>query len=275
VREVVVLGRRGPAQAAFSASEVRELGRLDGVDISLSLDEIELDPLSRIQVAVAGDRSLERKITVLTELARRSLRGKRRRVALRFLVSPVGLISTGGRVSAMRLVRNELYSASDGSLRPRPTGEFEMIPVDLVFRSVGYRGVPIPGLPFDDRLCVVPNDRGRVIDHETGLRVVGSYVSGWIKRQPVGIIGTNKPDAAETVASMLEDVAEGNLLTPVHSDGLGVEPMVRDRQPAYMSFEEWKQIDAIEKQNGESQGRPRVKITSRSEMLTLLGRGGP
>ncbi len=273
VREVTVLGRRGPAQAAFSASEIKEIGRLADVDVLAPHGEIALDPLSQSWVTESGDRALQRKLDVLAEFAERRPAGYPRRLNFRFLVSPVELVSNGGRVSALRLVRNELYAAEDGSLRPKATKQCEQLPADLVFRSAGYRGVPMPGLPFDDTRCMIPNDRGRVVDPMTGTRIKGCYVSGWIKRQPVGVIGTNKPDAAETVASMLEDVAAGVVLRRGHCEEAGVEQLVADRCPGYLSFEDWKRIDDIEVRAGKAQGRPRVKITSASEMLALLGRG--
>jgi ferredoxin--NADP+ reductase len=173
----------------------------------------------------------------------------------------------------MKLVRNELYVSDDGSLRPRPTDEFEEIPVEMVFRSVGYRGVPLPGLPFHDRWGIVPNEKGRVVDPETNEPVAGVYVSGWIKRGPTGIIGTNKPDAGETVECMLEDAAGGAVLDAQSPDPAGVVEMVRRGQPDYVTWEDWKNLQEAEEEKGKQVGRPRVKFTTVEEMLAALGRG--
>src|SRR5206468_6860300 len=149
------------------------------------------------------DRCTLKKVEILKGYARRQPTGKSRRRTLRFLVSPVELIGDdAGSVATLRLVRNELYATSTGALQPRATDQFENLPVGLVFRSVGYRGVPLPGVPFNESWGVILNNRGRVLDFDTKQPVVGEYAAGWIKRGPTGVIGTNKPDAAETVECM-------------------------------------------------------------------------
>ncbi|HEX6863288.1 MAG TPA: NADP oxidoreductase, partial [Thermoanaerobaculia bacterium] len=148
-----------------------------------------------------------------------------------------------------------------------PTGEFEDLPADLVFRSVGYRGVPIEGLPFDERRGVVPNERGRVLASGDS-RLASHYVSGWIKRGPSGVIGTNKPDAAETAESMLEDAAAGRTLSPDREDIL---PLLRERQPHLVDWAAWQQLNQVESSAGSSTGRPRVKHTRIDEMLRAIG----
>jgi ferredoxin--NADP+ reductase len=273
VREVYLLGRRGPAQAAFTNPEVRELGELADADITAIPEEVELDPLSRAAVERSQERATLKKVEILREYARRAPTGKSRRLVLRFLVSPVELISDGaGRVAAMRLVRNELYATSTGALQPRATDRFEELPVGLVFRSVGYRGVPLPGVPFNESWGVILNDKGRVLDPDTKQPIVGEYAAGWIKRGPTGVIGTNKPDAAETVECMFEDLARGAVLEPTRPEAAAAEALVRQRQPNYVSYTDWLKLNEIEVARGRAQGRPRVKLTSVEEMLAALGR---
>jgi ferredoxin--NADP+ reductase len=273
VKEVYLLGRRGPAQAAFTNPEIRELGELPDADISADPAEVELDPLSRAAVARSQDRATAKKVEILREYAQRPAAGRSRRLVLRFLVSPVELIGDdASRVAAMRLVRNELYATSTGALQPRATDRFETIPVGLVFRSVGYRGVPLTGVPFNESWGVILNDKGRVLDPGTKQPLVGEYTAGWIKRGPTGVIGTNKPDAAETVECMFEDLALGAVLEPAHPEAAAADALVRQRQPSFVSYADWLKLDAIEVAQGRAQGRPRVKLTSVEEMLAALGR---
>ena len=273
VKEVYLLGRRGPAQAAFTNPEIRELGELPDADIAADPAEVELDPLSRAAVERSQDRATAKKVEILRAYARRPASGKSKRLVLRFLVSPVELIGDdAGRVAAMRLVRNELYATSTGALQPRATDRFEEIPVGLVFRSVGYRGVPLSGVPFNESWGVILNDKGRVLDPRTKEPLVGEYTAGWIKRGPTGVIGTNKPDAAETVECMFEDLARGAVLEPAHPEAAAAETLVRQRQPSFVSYNDWLKLDALEVAHGRAQGRPRVKLTSVEEMLAALGR---
>jgi ferredoxin/flavodoxin---NADP+ reductase len=273
VKEVYLLGRRGPAQAAFTNPEIRELGELPDADISADPAEVELDPLSRAAVERSQDRATAKKVEILREYAQRPAAGRSRRLVLRFLVSPVELIGDdAGHVAAMRLVRNELYATSTGALQPRATDRFETIPVGLVFRSVGYRGVPLASVPFNESWGVILNDKGRVLDPETKQPLVGEYTAGWIKRGPTGVIGTNKPDAAETVECMFEDLALGAVLEPAHAEAAAADALVRQRQPSFVSYADWLKLDAIEVAQGRAQGRPRVKLTSVEEMLAALGR---
>jgi ferredoxin--NADP+ reductase len=273
IREVYVLGRRGPAQAAFTNPEVRELGELAGADVSAIPDEVEPDELTRQALERAPDRGTQKKVEILKEFARRTPTGKPKRLVMRFLVSPVELLDDGrGAVGRMRLVKNRLYATATGTLQPKATGEFEELPVGLVFRSVGYRGVPLPGVPFNDDWGVILNEKGRVLDSQTKQPLVGQYTAGWIKRGPTGVIGTNKPDAAETVTGMLEDLARDIHLRPSDATPEAVERMVRERQPQYVSYQDWLRLDDIETRRGKETGRPRVKFTRVKDMLAALGR---
>lgn len=270
VKEVYILGRRGPAQAAFTAPEAKELGELADCDTLVLPEEAHLDPLSQATMADA-DRADIRKVDIIQELAKRQPTGKSKRLILRFLVSPVELYGDEqGRVTGMKLVRNKLYATEAGSLRPQATDEFEMLDVGLVFRSIGYRGIPLPGVPFHDSWGVIPNAGGRVLDPSTKEPLLGQYTAGWIKRGPTGVIGTNKPDAAETVENMLADARAGRVFEPEHPEAEAAMSFVHGRQSCVISYSDWQALDAIEVNKGKAQGRPRIKFTRVDEMLAAL-----
>jgi ferredoxin/flavodoxin---NADP+ reductase len=273
VREVYLLGRRGPAQAAFTNPEVKELGELADADVTAVPEEVEVDDLSRAAMERASDRATQKKVDLLQEYARHALSGKRRRLILRFLVSPVEVLDDGaGAVGGLRLVRNKLYATETGTLQPKPTGEFEDLPVGLLFRSVGYKGVPVPDVPFNDKWGVILNEKGRVLDAESKQPVIGEYTAGWIKRGPTGVIGTNKPDAAETVACMIEDLGRDQYLQPAAPSREAAERLVRERQPQCFSYPDWLKLNELELRRGKETGRPRVKFTRIEDMLAALGR---
>lgn len=257
IEEVVVLGRRGPAQAAFTSAEVRELGNLDGVD--LRVEPFELDPVSQQWLAEEGTFTARKNVQLLTEFAARPPRPDApRRIVLRFLASPVQ-IRGNGAVTAIDVQRNELIRTDDGMLRARAASdEVETIECGLVLRSVGYRAVPLPDVPFDERAYVLPNDRGRVLDLD-GEPVPGVYAVGWIKRGPTGILGTNKRDAHETVERLVEDL-----------DGLPQPPEERIDAllpDGVVTVDGWHAINAQELERGRLQERPRIKLASRDELL--------
>jgi len=272
VREVHLLGRRGPAQAAFTNPEVKELGELEGADVSALLHEVELDALSA--AAIGDDAATKKKLEILNDYARRQATGKPRRLNLRFLVSPVEILERNGRVAGIRLVRNRLVQSGD-DLKAEPTGEYEDLPADLIFRSVGYRGVALPGLPFDEKRGVVPNERGRVVlptdsrGEASPRPLLGAYVSGWIKRGPSGVIGTNKPDAGETADAMLEDAVAGRTLSPDRDD---IQPLLRERQPDLVEWSHWQKLNLAETEAGSAAGRPRVKHSRIADMLAAIRR---
>lgn len=273
IKEVYMLGRRGPAQAAFTNPELKEMGEMAGADVVVRPEEATLDQHSQAALDASPDRSTIRKVEMLQAYAARSAANKPRKLHLRFLVSPVEL--TGDetdRVTGMRLVHNELYATEAGTLRPRATDIEESLDVGLVFRSVGYQGVPLPDVPFDDRWGVIINQQGRVLDPTTSEPIVGEYTAGWIKRGPSGVIGTNKPDALETVQCMLADVSQGIMLTPNRPEVTAAEQRIRERQPRYVSFDDWRRLDALEVAQGQATGRPRVKFTRVEEMYKALGK---
>jgi ferredoxin/flavodoxin---NADP+ reductase len=255
ISEIVMLGRRGPAQAAFTPPELKELGELGGADVIVDPADLELDPAS--EAALEADRARARRnVDILREFAAREPEGKPKRLALRFCVSPVQILGEG-KVEAIEVVRNELVAGDDGAIRAVPTDEVEVIPCGIVLRSVGYRGIALPGVPFDEGRGVIPNVEGRVAGE------LGVYVAGWIKRGPSGVIGTNKKDAAETCDRLLEDAAAGLL----QSDGGELETLLRERRVKFVEYAGWEAIDRHERGLGEPHGRPRIKLTSWDELL--------
>ena len=256
VQEIVMLGRRGPVQAAFTPPELKELGELAGADVIVDPEELRLDAAS--EHALEEDRERARRnYELLGEFAERPPAGKPRRIVLRFLVSPVAILGDD-RVEAVEVVRNELVEEG-GRLVARPTGEMEVIPAGLVLRSVGYQGVALPGVPFDERKGTIPNDRGRVEGAER------TYVAGWIKRGPSGVIGTNKKDATETVELLLEDARAGRLVRG--GDSLLLDQLLEEKGARYVDYAGWQAIDAVERGAGEPLGRPRVKLTGWEKLL--------
>jgi ferredoxin--NADP+ reductase len=272
VREVVMVGRRGPAQAKFTSVELKELGRLDGVDVVVDPGELDLDLAS----AAAAERSrvAGKNLAILRDLAGREPTGAPRRLVLRFLTSPVELLEdeTGGRVGSVRLEKNLLVPGEGTYLRSEGAGEFDSLEAGLVLRSVGYRGVPLPDVPFDRDRAVIPNLRGQVLDAPGGAPLAGEFVAGWIKRGPTGIIGTNKPDAAETVVSMMEELAAGTGRDPEKPEMEAITELLTGRGVRYVTFDDWKKLDAEERARGEPLGRPRVKVVCVDDMLEIMDR---
>jgi ferredoxin--NADP+ reductase len=274
VKEVVVLGRRGPAQAAFTNPELLELSEMTDADVYVDSKDCELDRLSAESIEGEGNLTARKNVEILREYSTRDPQGKDRRIVLRFLVSPVEILGAG-KVEAIKIVRNELHPDDSGTLRPRPTEETETIPCGLVFRSIGYRAVPLPGVPFDERRAVIPNDRGRVLAADGVEPLPGEYSVGWIKRGPTGIIGTNKRDAQETVDLLLEDASERRLLDPGSPDREELEELLRERKPGLVTYAGWEAIDRREREIGEPQGRPRVKLTTIDELLDAAAETDP
>jgi ferredoxin/flavodoxin---NADP+ reductase len=262
IREIVVVGRRGPVQAAWTSTELQEMGELAGADIAVDPAELVLDEASEAELEAASNL-VKRNFEILREFASRGRTGKPRTVRLRFRVSPVALLGEE-RVEAVELVRNELEPDGRGSVRAVPTDEREVVPAGIVFRSVGYRGVQPPGVPFDEATGTVPNAGGRVLD-ESGEPIPGLYASGWIKRGPTGVIGTNKKDATETVDLLLEDARAGRLTPPAGDES--IEHLLAERGVEAVVYSGWEAIDAVERAAGEPHGRPRIKLCTWDELL--------
>lgn len=271
IKEVYLLGRRGPAQAAFTNPEIKELGELADADIVTRADETKLDDLSA--ASIADDRMSKAKVEILQGYAIERSLTRPRRLYLRFLVSPVELYGDeNGNVTKMKLVHNTLVPTEAGSLAAKATDQSEEIEAGLVFRSVGYRGVPLPDVSFNDRWGVILNQMGRVLDAETKQPRVGEYTSGWIKRGPSGVVGTNKPDSVETVNCMLEDLQNGSILNPSQPGAASIQKLVCERKPDFFSYADWRRLDQMELEKGKAIGRPRLKFTSVEEMKKALGK---
>jgi ferredoxin--NADP+ reductase len=256
IRDIVMLGRRGPAQASFTPPELQELGELAGADVIVDPADLELDEAS--ERALEEDRErVRRNVDLLREYAARAPSGKPKTLCLRFLVSPVAILGDG-KVEAVEIVKNRLVVDDRGRIVSMPTEERETIPCSLVFRSVGYRGVALAGVPFDERRGTMPNERGRVEGADR------TYCAGWIKRGPSGVIGTNKKDATETVELLLEDATAGTLRCP--GDGT-LEALLAARRRVPVVYSGWESIDAFERERGAPLGRPRVKLVTWDELL--------
>ncbi len=265
VREVVLLGRRGPAQAAFTNPEVRELGELADADVIVHPEQVELDAASsRFLESDQADATNRKNHEAFSRFAAAGPQGKDKRVELRFLRSPVEIVGEE-RVEGIVVAINELYADEAGAVRARDTGERETIECGLVLRSIGYLGTGIEGVPHDPEGGVIPNKLGRVVD-ESEHPIPGQYVVGWIKRGPSGVIGTNKKDATETIEALFEDCAAGSI-PAVDADEDFLPRLLTDRGVDFVEFDGWRAIDELEQERGRALGRPRVKLTSIEEML--------
>ena len=267
VKEIVVLGRRGPAQAAFTNPEVRELGEMLDADIDIDPAEMELDELSREWLeSDDADPTNRRNVEIFTDFSQREPEGKNKKIVMRFLRSPVE-IQGDGKVERIVVAKNELQRDDSGRIRAVDTGERETIECGMVLRSIGYRGVPIDGVPFDDGRGLIHNDGGRIHDG-SGEAVPGLYAVGWIKRGPSGVIGTNKKDAQETVDGLFADLEAGNVPDAPFADDRGsIESLLDERKPDHITFEGWQAIDAAEVEAGKPHGRPRVKFCRVDELV--------
>jgi len=249
IREVIVLGRRGPAQAAFTVPELVGLAGHTGINVVVDTGDLPDE-----DAFGAGDV----KSRLIGELLERRFDPAKRTIVLRFLTSPTRVIAGDhGRVAAVEVGRNRLQPDEGGVPRAVPTGETELLETGLLLRAVGYKGLPVADLPYDAESGTVPHTKGRVMP--------GVYVAGWVKRGPTGFIGTNKSDAEETVDQLLDDLDAGSIPEPV-GDAQGVSAVVRGRQPAMVDLAGWQAIDAEEKRRGAAECRPRVKIVDVDEM---------
>ncbi len=274
VKEVYLVGRRGPVQAAFTTPEIKELGEMEDADCMVPLAEATLDPLSQAALAQSTDRALHRKVELIQEYAHRSRTNKKRVLVIRFLVSPLEVLGSSEQgVTGLKLVKNELYATDAGTLLPRATQETEELACGLLFRSIGYKGLPLPGVPFHEKWGTIPNIQGRVTQSMDSQETrIGQYTAGWIKRGPSGVIGTNKPDAVETVNMMLEDMRSGRTIAPETPDREAAANFIREKQPKFFSYEDWLALDALEVKNGETIGRPRLKFTQIEDMLSAASK---
>jgi ferredoxin--NADP+ reductase len=258
IREVVVIGRRDYQQSAFNNPELEELGAIEGVDIIVSREEIKDEHRTD-----HTDPAIHRKIATLKNYAERLQSGHERRIKLQFLTTPLEVLGTQS-VEGIRVMRNRLESALDGHLSIKP-GQESVIETGLIFRAIGYFGVKLDGLPFDEHRGVIPSELGRV--QLAGVSVAGSYVTGWIKRGPRGILGTNKKCARDTVISLLEDADEGLLHLSATLDANTIEALLRERKADIVDLGGWKRLDDKERRLGRLVGRPRIKQLTLDEQL--------
>jgi ferredoxin--NADP+ reductase len=269
VRTIYLLGRRGPAQAAFTNPEIRELTQIEGCDLVLRPRDLELNELDREWLASVKEPTYQRNVDILAAHATKGEGSQERKIRAWFFASPLEVLG-GSRVEGLRLERNVLVKDERGNLRAKGTGESEEIAVQLVFRSIGYKGVALPGLPFDERGGVIPNADGRVLDAPGGKPLPRVYVAGWIKRGPSGVIGTNKPDAIATVERMLEDVPGLQASAELHSEPEALPALLASRGVRFVTFADWKRLDALEVERGQKLGKPRDKFTRVEDMLKAL-----
>ena len=263
VRTITMIGRRGPAQAAFTPKEIRELGELAGVTLVVDPGDLE------VVGDVSGDEDAERVMGALRGVAGRVPAPGDRVIRLRFLASPTELRGDE-RVREVTLVENVLVADGE-TLRAQATDRTDRMPAGLVLRAVGYRGAPVPGYPFDERSGRIPNVDGRITDDD-GTPLVGRYVAGWIKRGPSGVIGTNKADAGDTVARIVQDMASGALGTPAFPRADAAATLIAERVSVVVSWVDWQELDRQERESGVADARPRRKFATRAEMYRALGR---
>ena len=256
VKEIHMIGRRGPAQAAFTNPELKELANMSDARLITLKEETDLDEYTQQFIDNSDDVSIKKKIEILKDHNR-------------FLLSPVEIIgNTKTGVSKLRLCRNKLYLSEDGSIRSRATEKTEELDVSLVFRSIGYYGVPLKDVPFDDRWGTISNDKGRVKDKDNNIKI-GLYATGWIKRGATGVIGTNKTDSAQTIKCIMEDISAGRVNHPENTSIGSIMDLLRDRENEIITYEDWLKIDRFETEAGSIKGKPRKKITNLIEFIKV------
>ena len=270
LEDIWLVGRRGPLQAAFSPVELREFLELPEADVVIEENALELDAESQHILETISGKDTKKNIEILKQMSAMAASGKKRKVHFLFLASPLE-ISGDGKVEKIRMVRNQLVKKEDGSLRPQATDKIVEEDAGLVFRSIGYHGKPLADLPFDQKSGTIPNEFGQVKDPENGnLLRNREYVAGWIKRGPSGVIGTNKQDAVETVHRMLETFLKEKMESGKNVSNPDIVLLLEKRKVEFVSFADWKLLDAHEIEAGQKQGRPRVKLTSIAEMLEIF-----
>ena len=269
VKEVYMIGRRGPAQAAFTNPELKELGNLDDADLILDSEEIEPDQITKNFLEENEDKPTNRKLELLKEFSSNKETNKNKKLHIRFLLSPIEIAgSDDNSINSIKLTRNELYKSPDGSIRPRSTNEKIELDVGLVFRSIGYRGVPLPDVPFNEDWGVISNEKGRILGKDK-IHIEGLYATGWIKRGPTGVIGTNKTDSGETVKCIIDDIAANKFNKPQVVEPQSIESLIKERNDKFINYKQWQKVDQSEIERGQQLGRPRLKYTDIEEILRV------
>ena len=268
IREIVILGRRGAAQASFTNAEIKELGKLAGVDVIVDPHNIDLDPHSR--AIVEKNRVAAVNLECLRAYAALTANAAPRRLIMRFLASPVEIISNSEQITAVKIEHNELVVAPNGKLVAKGTGKFELIEAGLVLRSIGYRSIPIEYVPFNNVTSTISNNAGRIVYVDNGETVLGEYVVGWAKSGPNGLIGNNKPNSVDTVEAMLADLPMLQGISDEYRDPELIKTFLREQGIDYITYQDWQQLDRYEVAQGAEQGCPRVKATTVSEMMDVI-----
>jgi len=270
IKEIYMIGRRGPAQAAFTNPELKELANLSDARLITLKEETDLDKYTQQYINTNDDVSIKKKIEILKEHNNGSDNtSKSKKLYIRFLLSPIELIGDSKNgVSKLRLCRNELYLSDDGSIRSKATDKTEELDAGLVFRSIGYYGVPLKDVPFDARWGTIPNKNGRVTDNHNNIQI-GLYATGWIKRGATGVIGTNKTDSGESVNCILEDIPQGKFIHTENTSNDSILDLLKNRENEIISYEDWLKIDRFETEAGGNKGKPRKKITNINEFIKI------
>ena len=270
VKTIWLLGRRGPAEAAYSYGEIEELSELSAADLVVVQAETEVEDICRKEMEHGEARN---KVEFIAAHAGKAEGSKARKIRLRFRVSPVELVGEGGKVTAIKLERNKLVDDGRGGVKAVGTGEFETHPVGLVLRSVGYRGIPVPGVPFDEKKGHIPNKDGRIISAPDAAPLPGQYVVGWAKRGPSGLIGTNRADSVATVKSLLDDLKAGLVPECIDASLEATLKLLAAKGVKSLSYADWQALDKLEKERGAKAGKIREKFTRIEDMRAALGAG--
>ncbi|MHC4513114.1 MAG: FAD-dependent oxidoreductase [Planctomycetota bacterium] len=271
IKEVILLGRRGPAQAAFSTKEIQEIAALTDSDTVVSEQDVVVDDVTAKWLSEGAPKAAQRNLTFLTELAAKGEGSHKKKVRCRFLTSPVEVLGEDGKVSGVRLERGELYTDDYGIPRPKGTGQHDQEEIQLLFAAIGYRGTELPGVPFDQRRSVIPNVDGRVVtDPESEDVVPDQYVVGWAKRGPTGLIGTNSPDSKATVEAMIEDLRDRRATPLPDGDEKAIVTLLGERGVDFVTYQDWKNLDQHEVEQGKASGSIRRKLTSVEEIMAVI-----
>jgi len=265
IKTIYLLGRRGPAEASYSPQEIRDLGTLASADLIVKPEEAAVTEASK---PLLSDPIARKNADYVLEKSRAGEGTRLKKIRLRFCASPAELLGKNGRLEAVKIEKNRLVSDGRGGTKAEKTGEFEVLPAGLVLRAIGYRGIPIPGVPFDPKSGKTPNADGRVLDSR-GQPLPGHYAVGWTKRGPSGLIGTNRADSAATAALMLTDAKAARALEP-KQDPQNIGDFLRARGARPVSFAEWKILDGLEKERGRALGKIREKFSNAEEMIAAL-----
>ncbi|MGK5095183.1 FAD-dependent oxidoreductase [Deltaproteobacteria bacterium TL4] len=268
-KDVYLIARRGVLQSAITPTVIREFLKIEGVDMVINPEDLELDNASQRALDHA-DKEMIQGFEMLQFLSQRPIQGHPKRIHFLFKRSPTEVLGLDHKVCGLRLVHNQLVEESGGAIKAVPTEHYEELKVQSIYRAIGYLGIPIPHVSFDPKRGIIPNRQGRVIDLKTGAVCPGEYVTGWVKRGPSGVIGSNKADAAETISHILEDYPETSQLEPSEIDNKDIVAWLKENKIPYTTFGDWKFIDDTERAIGATKGKPRDKFSIVEQMLELI-----